>query len=273
MNKILVPTDFSEVADNAITYAAEIAIRTNAILVLFHTYYVPMISTDVPVYVDFTVLEEIKKNATETLINKKAQLLEKFSGLSVHYILEEGDIGFMTEQVLNQNEYDLVVMGTTGAGAIQGLLVGSNTFDVINRSHIPVLAVPKNAIYNGIKKTAFGTNCRNDDFETISQFLDFAKLFDAQVSIVHIENNKENEDDLIEWFETEAKKKLHYPKLGFRMFLGKELFSDFNDYLEHHHYDLLALHKRTSGFFESIFKPSLTKKFVFHSNMAVLVYK
>ncbi|MFZ4772167.1 MAG: hypothetical protein ACOYLO_18430, partial [Ferruginibacter sp.] len=137
----------------------------------------------------------------------------------------------------------------------------------------PVLAVPKNAIYNGIKKMAYGTNCKNDDFETINKFIDVARLFESQVSIIHIENKKEDEDDLIEWFEMEAKKKIIYPKLGFRMFMGEDLFSEFNAYLADHHYDILGLHKRTPSFFESIFKPSLTKQFAFHSDIPLLVYK
>ncbi len=273
MNKILVPTDFSPVADNAINYAAEIASRSNSAIVLLHTYMVPLVSTDVPVYVDYTVLEDIKKLAADKLIAIKERVHKVFPEISIHYIMEEGDVAFQVENQLNQNEYDLVVMGTTGANAISGFLVGSNTYDVIKRSHVPVLAVPKNAIYNEIHKIAFGTNCKNEDLDTIRQVIDFATLFDAVVSLIHIESKAEDEDDLIEWFESVAKTKLNYRKLGFRMFRGKEVFDELNAYLEQHRYSVLALHKRSAGFLESIFKPSLTKQFAFHSDIPLLVYK
>lgn len=273
MKKILVPTDFSPVADNALKYACEIAHKTDAAIVLLHTYHIPLISTDVPVYVDFTVLEEIKKSANERLIELKGKIANDYLGLQVVYFLEEGDVSFQVEQLVNKREYDLVVMGTTGAGTLEGLLIGSNTFDVINSLQIPVLAVPKEAIFNGIRKTAFGTNCKEDDLFLIQDFIAFAAAFDAKLTVIHLGQKEEDADDLIAWFEQDAKQKLTYEKLSFRMFYSKDVYHDLNEYLTDHNYDMLVLHKRNPGFIESILKPSLTKKFAFHSNIPLLVYK
>ena len=43
MKKILVPTDFSEVADNAFVHALELASKVDAELLLLHTYELPIV--------------------------------------------------------------------------------------------------------------------------------------------------------------------------------------------------------------------------------------
>jgi nucleotide-binding universal stress UspA family protein len=49
MKTIIIPTDFSPAAINAMNYAADMAIAINASLLLFHVYSVPISMTDVPV--------------------------------------------------------------------------------------------------------------------------------------------------------------------------------------------------------------------------------
>lgn len=43
---------------------------------------------------------------------------------------------------MKEQKIDLVVMGTKGASGVTEILIGSNTADVIEKCHCPVLAIP-----------------------------------------------------------------------------------------------------------------------------------
>lgn len=63
MKTILVPTDFSKIARNAIDYAVEIAKLTKAKLVLFHVYHVPVVPVEIPIVMP---IDEVKKETMES---------------------------------------------------------------------------------------------------------------------------------------------------------------------------------------------------------------
>ena len=64
MEIILVPTDFSKNASNAIDYAVEIAQLTQAKLILFHVYQVPVVPAEVLIVLP---ADEMEKDAMEGL--------------------------------------------------------------------------------------------------------------------------------------------------------------------------------------------------------------
>ena len=74
MNIIVVPTDFSPSADNAMKYAAELAQTVNASLLLVHVYQIPVSMSDVPVLM--ISAEELKVNADKGL-ERVRELLQK----------------------------------------------------------------------------------------------------------------------------------------------------------------------------------------------------
>ena len=58
MKTILVPTDFSNISKNAINYAVELAKLTKSKIILFHAFYVPIVTTDVMVIPPMEEIEE-----------------------------------------------------------------------------------------------------------------------------------------------------------------------------------------------------------------------
>src|SRR6187402_1825308 len=78
MKTIIVPTDFSPIATNAINFAADMATNINASLLLLHVYQVPVSMTDVPVVMIST--EELKKSSESKLQELKDALTHITSG-------------------------------------------------------------------------------------------------------------------------------------------------------------------------------------------------
>ena len=84
MNTIIVPTDFSPAADNAAEYAAKLAQRLNASVLLLHVYQLPVPMTDYPVLM--VTVEDLKKGAEEGLNRTLEAAQLKYPG--VHFQVE-----------------------------------------------------------------------------------------------------------------------------------------------------------------------------------------
>src|SRR5215211_5268139 len=81
MDTIVVPTDFSPSADNAMNYAAQLAQIIRASILLVHVYQIPISMNDVPVLM--VSAEELKDSADRGLQNAKTHLEKKFPGIVV----------------------------------------------------------------------------------------------------------------------------------------------------------------------------------------------
>ena len=78
MKTIIVPTDFSPIATNAMNFAADMAVNINASLMLLHVYQVPVSMTDVPVVMVSS--EELRKSSEGKLQEIKNALTHMTSG-------------------------------------------------------------------------------------------------------------------------------------------------------------------------------------------------
>ena len=161
MKQILLPTDFSKNAWNAIAYALEFFKNEECKFFLLNTYtpsfyrvdYLvggPVLSAIPDVGVDISLkgleftLERIKKEHK----NPKHQ----FESLSAFNTLTD-EIG----EICENKTIDMVVMGTQGASGAKEFFLGSNTVHVIRKSTVPVLAVPNGYQFQPIEKILLPT--------------------------------------------------------------------------------------------------------------------
>ena len=137
MKKILVPTDFSDQAFNALKAAAGIARKSNAEIVLLHIIDLPQETMDMikPGY-DLPEIMFFKESAEARLT--QTSFSPELSGLTVSQILKLGRTFSEVTEVAKANNIDLIVMGSHGASGFKELFIGSNTEKVIRTSEIPV---------------------------------------------------------------------------------------------------------------------------------------
>jgi len=187
MSKLLIPIDFSENASVAAHYAAQIAITTNNEITLFHSF-----TSHINKFANTKHLvdpsEEDAKLKMETLV---AELLQKYPSIKISTRFANGILAESLEKQEIKDSYQTVIMGTKGATGLESVLIGSNTYDVIKESKIPVLAVPKNA--TKLKKDNIGllTNFKPGELEVLKQAIPlYGNNFHLQ--LIHI-NTKELE--------------------------------------------------------------------------------
>ncbi len=142
--RILFPTDFSELAERALSYALSIAGRFGATLYILHVVdrsveaagmYVPHMS--------FEELEKEEESAEAKALRKIAcRCSMQDKTLKVEPILATGTPHEEILRVAREKEVDMIVMGTSGTGGVGRMVFGSTADKLIRSAHLPVLAIP-----------------------------------------------------------------------------------------------------------------------------------
>lgn len=271
MKTILVPTDFSDVANNAINYAARLAIYTKSKLFLFHAYHVPMIVTEVPFVLtsEENQLEEQSNEQMKLIIDdlqKKYENRLEIESLSVP--------GFTSDEIVDiakDRKCDLIVMGTKGAGGSSSLL-GTNTVDVIKETHCNVLVVPDKVKFQKIDKIVFAS-----DYKTIKSrsvfdpLIELASLFNSEIMIFNIEDSrvKPTTEKATEGIKLEHA--FENLKHTYWFSEHENIVEAINEFAIDNHAVMITMIKRSHNLIQQILSKSNTKLMALYSKLPVLI--
>ncbi|MBC7760129.1 MAG: universal stress protein [Phormidesmis sp. FL-bin-119] len=155
ITNILVPTDFSECADNAMQAAIAVAKFHKARLTLVHV--VAPIPELYGLEEDRATKEqqqELLETQTERISIIAAALREE-QGLFVGPLIRIGQTITQICETVAELNIDLVIMGTHGIRGFREFLIGSNTYGVTEKSRAPVLSIPLSSKIYQFKKIMF----------------------------------------------------------------------------------------------------------------------
>jgi nucleotide-binding universal stress UspA family protein len=279
MQKILVPTDYSNDAKNAAIYALEIAAKTNSEIFFLHTYHVPVFDNESNAYESYKIiLENIEKEEEQKMKVFLDDLKEfengKFKSIDIS---SQVKLGFLKDIILEiaQNEkVDLIVMGTRGASGIKKALIGSNTSNLINESNIPVLAVPENSVFKGLDRIVFACDYHLTENENKLYLLtELALLFGSEILIFNVVEDQEklpSFDHALQGLKIEnilrgAAHSYHFANKD-----NHDISEIIDDFLVQQKADMLVTIPKRLDFINSLFHKSLTKEMVCHSKIPLL---
>jgi len=176
-NIILVPTDFSEVCNNAANQAVEAAKFFKFEVKLLH-----VIDKNTKAFLKDENLDMESINARlETL----AKELNQKYGVNVSYLSKEGDIFTTIAQVTEEIGAKLVYLGTHGKIGMQKL-TGSFALKVITSSPAPVITVQKKKFENGFSKIVLPITSDAGPWEKTKWATFIAKQFNASIEILQL---------------------------------------------------------------------------------------
>lgn len=256
MKKVLLPTDFSANAWNAISYALQFYKDEECRFIFLHTYSPALYR------VDYAIGGPAQSGIPDAMIDISLSGLEKtVQDAQVHFPNPKHSYDTMSafnlltdeiNDVVEREDIDVIIMGTQGATGAAEVLFGSNTVFVMRKASVAVLAIPENSRHTKIKNILFPT-----DFLTfykrreLRPLVEIAKKNDAKITVLHIaeksglsENQEKNRAFLAECLEDV----LHTFKD-----VGKQrLPSAINDYINAHDFDMLAMMNRKHSFLERL---------------------
>ncbi len=185
MKRILVPTDFSEHAEDALKVAAQIAKKNNSELILLHMLELPQQSNDAVLggtSIPETML--FMKKANETLDEVASR--EYLEGIPVTEIVKMDKPIHGIMQISKDYDIDLIIMGSHGASGVEELLIGSNTEKVVRNSEIPVLVIKKSIPNFNASDIVFASDFSEEAKKPFEKLLNFTRLFDSKLHLVTI---------------------------------------------------------------------------------------
>ena len=271
MKTIIVPTDFSPIATNAINFAADMATNINASLLLLHVYQVPVSMTDVPVVMVST--EELKKSSESKLKEIQDALTHTTSGkIKIYSEARMGDVSDELEDVCKRIQPFAIIMGTRGASGVERVLFGSTALTTIRHLTWPVIVVPPGKEYGtGIKKIGFACDFDKVIETTPIQFIkNMVKEFGAELHVLNVDHDGKHFKP-----ETPDESLMLHALLqdlnpNYHFIDNVNIEEGINEFVDKNNIDLLITIPKKHKLLDSLFKKSNTKQLVTQSHVPVM---
>jgi len=185
IKRILIPFDFSETANLALEHAIFMAKLHKADIVLLHV--IESFSFASAISQAFSKSQNEFEAKVESSANEKLQQLsEKLhhdSGMPVLFRTETGKIYKKIISIAEELPCDIIIMGTHGTNGVQEVLVGSNTYRVVQSAPCPVLSVQVHSKKIGFKDIVLPIDNSQSSRQKVKHAVEIAKHYN---SIVHV---------------------------------------------------------------------------------------
>lgn len=269
MKTIIVATDYSDTADNALDYAAALARCLDARIVLFNAFSIPIPASTPPFPVP---------DIHEFIADNKARLEQMASGITHSYGLEVICVSITSSvreelnELADRFQADLVVMGMKRPSLSRSIF-GSNTSSFIRYGKYPLLIVPEGARFKGIAKIMLASDRNDFTIPTDLPILqELARLFKARVQVLHVENEAEplpaghNDDPGAPRLE----KILRGVKHTYRQLPQEDVIEGIEQGAEEFLADLIVMIPSKTDFWDSLFHTSNTRKMAYKTHIPLL---
>jgi nucleotide-binding universal stress UspA family protein len=289
IRRILVPVDFTPHAENAAYYALQLATILKANIHLVNAYLDPM-GNPQSYLESYTyqlnldkIIREIEEETEKSLeaiagrLNEKIKK-DKLQGVKISWDMHKGNAVNSVLAQANNYKPGIIVMGTRGSD-LEGIRsFGSVTAQLIEKSPFPILAVPFD--YDGHwaklpQRILYATDFDQTDLAALRRLVSFIKPFKSKLYCVHAA--KEDSEVMDELQMRKLKEQLSESIDGYELECGilktVDLQQGLEDFISEQDIDILALNTQKRGFFEKIFWPSLTKKFLFQTHIPLLIFQ
>lgn len=269
INHIFFPTDFSDNAKRALPFAAEIALKAGAKLTLFHATQETMdMAPDFEKTRD-QVIDDSSNHFDELLNSLEG---DRYNNLEISTIIQDGQTVTALLNQVNEHSVNLIVMGTKGVTGDRNAILGSVASSVIQKSPVPVLAIPTGSSLDNFNNMIFTSDYKEGDVTALSNVVDMAKLFDSTVDILHVSDQKNMESEIkFRGFRDLVNEHINYDKITFHHKYDLDFFPTISQFLADHPDSLLVMVRYKKTFWEKLTNRSLSKEMSFYSKVPLLI--
>lgn len=268
MKKILVPTDFSDAARNAMKYAVNLYGKS-CHYVLINSYEEPGSAT-----APMISLREILHEASEDSLKEETKFMTEQFALNpanISSVSVYGDPSSAVNFFAEKNDVELIVMGTTGATGMKGVMFGSVAAGVMQHSKVAALIVPDRFKFHTLKKMLFAA-----DLEPMSGvqlpdvFITIAKQSKAEITVLTVKKSGKDIDEERAERGYDIHVQLQPFEHSFEVINSDDVEKAIIDFAHHTKQDLVVTMPRKGSWLMHLFNPSISKKLAEHLDLPIL---
>lgn len=277
MKKILLPTDFSKNAWNALFTALKLYDKHLCEFVILHAYE-PQLShmlADRGEKKLWALYDDLRKEAEAQMAEVTGYLAKEYHNPHHRFrsLCRQGDLTSAIGELLDSETIDMIVMGTQGATGARRVFMGSNTVRVLAAvKNRPILAVPRSYDLQRLQEVIFPTDYMQpfEPFE-LQPLLELLKDWKARLHIVYA----------AEEFRLNPRQEAHKKQLETLLKdvrhrfeeipLGRKVSHTLTRYSQDSHADLMALVYHKHAFFETLTREPVLKRVAFESELPLLI--
>lgn len=266
MRRVLLLTDFSEIARNAAIYALKMFEKEQAHFELLNIYDVEFSGSP---YI-MQVKEEMAEESMRGLRKELSLLHATFPNARIELASRFGAMTEVIKKEINDYEPELIVLGCKGESALEHFLLGSNALEIIKNILFPMLVVPRKARFSPPEKIVFATDLKDVDISKMADPLThLVEAYNSELLFLNV-----LEEEYINRIEAEEKIASYFPgiKLNFQ-FIDKDgdLCKSILKFMDDNGATLLTLVRHHHSFFQRIFNPHIIQKMVKHPHHPMLI--
>jgi nucleotide-binding universal stress UspA family protein len=276
--KILVATDYSELALPAETYAINFAKDTGSFLEFVHVFDPPL-ATPLAAFdaekIEYSPLVFEGKKLKNHVANVLNNLGNPLSDSDYTYVVREGSAGTQILEEAQESEIDIIIIGTHGVSGFREFFIGSHSWDVIKNSKIPALAIPPKTVYKKVNSIAFASEYREGEIPAIQFAQKLSNFIKATFKIVHVNNPfirvSDNKDLFLE-FNSKLQIVLKNEAIAFTKLDEDDVAEGIDKFCNESSVDWLVMSPEVPSLLEKIFIPnvSMTRKMSFLTSRPLL---
>lgn len=265
MKQIIVPTDFSDNAFNALLCAVRYFAEDSVCFSILHTY------------------EKSQDDGPKSFNGKLDQLLHRVAQLDhgSNHVFEtcllEGNLLTRLNELVEKEDVDLIIMGTQGRTANRNLSFGSNTLQVIKQVACPVMAIPPDFTVQTPERMLWPSRLQTTFKERELDLLnDLAVQHGSQIHLLHIAQQDEdgaNEQEVkrllaSRFRESEITYHHHNAQQSHTV-----VYNYVNNFINDHEIDLLVLVNSKNSFLESFLQQPTIESLGLNLNIPFLIFQ
>jgi nucleotide-binding universal stress UspA family protein len=260
IKRILCPIDFSDAANNAIEYAARLTKQLDASLMLWNMQEMPIIDEMAFREAVSNGVEEKRRQLVEILEDWCQEIKETYHIPCGYYVNSstaslEQTLAYYT----NEENFDLIVVGTNGADDIYQFFFGSNSYRIAKEVNMSILVVPEKSSLDHLSSVVFATNYSKEDALLAC---DFMKLFQTDLKFLHLSKYDTGiSEDVFHAFKEECQERLAQDHaIRFERLVCQDKLEGLNEVLQRERIDLMILSTVHRNWLENLFHKSFTKE-------------
>ena len=193
MERILVLTDFSKIAERGLEEAIRIAKQMGGAEVLLLNIEMPTQGREFSATGDIYYTDNHEEDRfMVAIIQKNKQRLQELvaryedSGVSIKPFMEVGEMQEVIDPFVEKRKVDLIVMGTSGENTYEEFFVGNHSEQVIRVADVPVITVKETDRSTNVSNIVLATDMNDKAAAGLRHIQQFAARLNARLHLVHV---------------------------------------------------------------------------------------